>query len=110
MRFMLSSMCMPDYVLDVATAIDNRITGHIAMLGGIDLGDGKWLLKSPLSIEQLQVALLENRPDKLQITELDDQLNLKALKVKWLGAGQATAPPLEDFTARVNDERWRLRE
>ncbi len=66
--------------------------------------------ESPLSIEQLQVALLENRPDKLQITELDDQLNLKALKVKWLGAGQATAPPLEDFTARVNDERWRLRE
>ena len=77
------------------------------MLGGIHLGDGKWLLKSPLSIEQLQVALLENRPDKLQITELDDQLNLKALKVKWLGAGQATAPPLDEVTARVNTKDGR---
>jgi len=103
-------MCMPDYVLDLGTAIDNGITGHIATLGGMDLGNGKWLLKSPLSIEQLQVALLENRPDKLQITELDDQLNPKVLKVKWLGAGQATAPPLDEITARVNDERWRLRE
>jgi hypothetical protein len=53
---------------------------------------------------------MENRPDQLQIIELDDQLKLEALKVKWLGAGGTTAPPLEDFKARLNTERWRLRE
>jgi hypothetical protein len=101
---------MRDYCFDVRTTIDNGARGHIATLGGMNLGNGKWLLKTSMSIEQLRVALMENRPDQLQIIELNDQLKPEALNVEWLDAGGATAPPLDDFTARVNTERWRLRE
>jgi hypothetical protein len=101
---------MSDYLIDVGTTIDNGITGHIATVGGMNLGNGKWLLASSMGIEQLRLALMENRPDQFQIIELVDQLKLETLKVKWRCAGGATAPPPGDFTARVNTERWRLRE
>ena len=52
---------MPDYVLDVGTAIDNRITGHIATLGGINLGDGKWLLNGIQSACRLRGLQSEGR-------------------------------------------------
>jgi hypothetical protein len=101
---------VPDYSIEVEIVIDNGITGHIATLGGLKLGHGKWLLKSSGEIEQLRAVLMENCPDRLEITEVTNQGELEALKLKWLGAGAATAPPLEDFAARINAGRSRLRE
>jgi hypothetical protein len=53
---------------------------------------------------------MESCPDRLEITELTDQRELEALKLKWLHKGAATAPPLEDFAGRMKAGGWRLRE
>src|SRR5690242_5050427 len=89
------------FFIDINTAIDNGISGHLVTLGGLNLGQSNWLLKSSMGIEQLGAALIQSNPDKLEITELRDQREVEALKLNWLGHAAATAPPLEDFVTRM---------
>ena len=101
---------MPDYLIEIENLIENGLTGHIATLGAMNLGNGKWLLKTSMGIDHLRAALMQSCPEPLEIAELADKRELEALKLKWLRAGAANPPPLEDFAARMNAGRWRLRE
>jgi hypothetical protein len=101
---------MPAYFVAIKTIVDDGIMGRIATLGGLQFDDSQWLLNSSMKIEQLRAALMQNCPDRLDITELADQQKLETPQLKRLGAIAATAPPAEDFAAQIDAIRWRLRD